>query len=142
MKKTVYRVLLGLSAGLMFFRFGGPALLYGATGPGPVGRTWVDAGHEATRLLDADMRFFGALVLGIGIIMLWMMRDIERHTTLLRLIAGAVFLGGAARVYALITYGSAGGAGAIPIAIELSVPIALVWLQASITATSIGKQDH
>lgn len=134
MKKLAYRIFLALGAFLMFFRFGGPALWFGATGPGPFGGTWVEQGQEATKLLDADLRFCGALILGIGVIMIWMMRDVEKHTVLLRIIAGAILLGGLARVLAFFTLGSAGAAGTIPIVIELSIPIALVWLQSSIVA--------
>lgn len=118
----------------MFFRFGGPALLFGATGPGPFGKTWIEVGQKGTPLLDADIRFFGALMLGIGLIMLSMMRDVKKHTVLLRIVAGSVFLGALARIYSLFAIGSAGVSGTIPIVIELTGPVVLVWLQASICA--------
>jgi hypothetical protein len=47
----------------MFFRFGGPALIFGATGPGPFGNRWLLDGKAATLLLDADLRFFGAMMI-------------------------------------------------------------------------------
>src|SRR5262249_40214955 len=70
-KKIILQVLLGISALLMFFRFGGPALIFGATGPGPFGNAWLADGKTATLLLDADLRFFGAMMLGLGVIFLW-----------------------------------------------------------------------
>ncbi|MEW8068317.1 MAG: DUF4345 domain-containing protein [Candidatus Thiodiazotropha endolucinida] len=133
MKKTVYRMLLGLGAFLMFFRFGGPALIYGTTGPGPFSEAWVEPGNTTSLLLDADLRFFGALMLGIGLVMIWLMREVEYGGTVLRIIAGAVLVGAIARVYALVQFGSAGMAGTVPIVVELLLPVALIVLQASIS---------
>lgn len=132
MKKTIYRILLGLGAFLMFFRFGGPALIYGTTGPGPFAEVWVASGNETSLLLDADLRFFGALILGIGLIMVWLMREIETGRTVLRIIAGAVLVGAIARVYALVQFGSPGVSGTVPIIVEVLLPIALIVLQQSI----------
>ena len=144
MKKTVYRIMLGIGAFLMFFRFGGPALIYGTTGPGPFSEVWVEPGNTTSLLLDADLRFFGALILGIGLIMIWLMREIERGGTVLRIIAGAVLLGAIARIYALMQFGSAGMAGTIPIVIEIVLPLALIALQESIRrdAKPIKNQEQ
>jgi len=67
-KRIVLQILLGVSGLLMFFRFGGPALILGATGPGPFGNRWLLDGRTATLLLDADLRFFGAMMIGLGFI--------------------------------------------------------------------------
>jgi len=67
-KRIVLQILLGVSGLLMFFRFGGPALILGATGPGPFGNRWLLDGRTATLLLDADLRFFGAIMIGLGFI--------------------------------------------------------------------------
>ena len=69
MKRIVLQILLGVSGLLMFFRFGGPALIFGATGPGPFGNRWLLDGRTATLLLDADLRFFGAMMIGLGFIL-------------------------------------------------------------------------
>jgi len=45
-----------------------PALIFGATGPGPFGNRWLLDGKAATLLLDADLRFFGAMMIGLGFI--------------------------------------------------------------------------
>jgi len=57
MKRIALQILLALGGLLMFFRFGGPALIFGATGPGPFGNRWLAVGTTATLLLDADLRF-------------------------------------------------------------------------------------
>ncbi|MEW8505808.1 MAG: DUF4345 domain-containing protein [Candidatus Thiodiazotropha sp.] len=132
MKITFYRILLGIGAFLMFFRFGGPALIHGTTGPGPFAEVWVEPGNATSLLLDADLRFFGALILGMGLIMVWLMLNVERGKDVLRIVAGAVLLGAVARIYALFQFGSAGMAGTVPIVIELLLPLVLILLHASI----------
>jgi len=114
---------------LMLFRFGGPALIFGATGPGPFGNRWLAEGATATRLLDADLRFFGAMMLGLGVIFFWMIARIEASGPLIYILSVAVAVGAAARIYARIAYGSAGTAGTIPIAIESIIPILLIPLR-------------
>jgi hypothetical protein len=112
----------------MFFRFGGPALIFGATGPGPFGNRWAGKGTTATLLLDADLRFFGALMLGIGIIFFVAIWRLEAFGLVIYILAFAVMVGAAARIYARFTYGSAGSAGIIPIAIEPPIAFLLVLL--------------
>jgi Domain of unknown function (DUF4345) len=129
MKRIVLRISLVISGLLMLFRFGGPALIFGATGPGPFGNRWLAEGTTATLLLDADLRFFGAMMIGLGIIFFWVIFRVERLGPLIYILAGAVEFGAAARIYALITYGNPGTAGIIPIAIESVSPILIVLLQ-------------
>jgi hypothetical protein len=113
----------------MLFRFGGPALIFGATGPGPLGNRWLEEGSTATLLLDADLRFFGAMMIGIGIIFFWTITKVEVVGSLIYILAGAVAFGAAARIYALIKYGNPGTAGIIPIVIEGVSPIFIVLFQ-------------
>src|SRR5215472_971351 len=132
MKRIVLQILLAISGLLMFFRFGGPALIFGATGPGPFGNRWLAQGTTATLLLDADLRFFGAMMLGLGAIFFWMIARIEKSGPLIYILSVAVALGAAARIYARITYGSAGTAGIIPIVIETMLPFFLILLRYSV----------
>ena len=107
MKRRALQILLALAGLLMFFRFGGPALIFGATGPGPFGNRWLAQGTTATLLLDADLRFFGAMLLGLGVIFFWIIARIEESGPLIYILAVAVALGAAARIYARIAYGGA-----------------------------------
>ena len=68
MKRLMLQILLGIAGLLMLFRFGGPALVFGATGPGPLGNRWFEEGASATLLLDTDLRFFGAMMIGVGLV--------------------------------------------------------------------------
>jgi hypothetical protein len=128
-KKIVLQVLLGISALLMFFRFGGPALIFGATGPGPFGNAWLADGKTATLLLDADLRFFGAMMLGLGVIFLWTIARVKALGSVIYILAGAVALGAAARIYSRVAYGNPGTAGTIPVLIETVLPFLLVLLR-------------
>jgi len=126
MKRVVLQILLALSGLLMFFRFGIPALIFGATGPGPFGNRWLAPGATATLLLDADLRFFGAMMLGIGLIFFWAIAKLETLGSVIYILASAVAVGAAARIYARITYGNPGTAGTIPVVLEAVIPIFLI----------------
>ena len=84
MKRIALQILLGISGLLMFFRFGGPASIFGATGPGPFGNRWLLDGRTATLLLDADLRFFGATMV------IW---KLEVYRPLIYVVACAVAVG-------------------------------------------------
>jgi hypothetical protein len=129
MKLMVLRILFAISGSLMFFRFGGPALIFGATGPGPLGNRWLAEGTTATLLLDSDLRFFGALMLGIGAIFFVAILREKTFGAVIYILACAVAVGAAARIYARITYGNPGTAGTIPVAIEVVLPFLLIILQ-------------
>ena len=127
MKRIVLQISLVISGLLMLFRFGGPALIFGATGPGPFGNRWLAEGTTPTLLLDADLRFFGAMMLGIGVIFFWTILRVEALGSVIYILACAVALGAAARIYARITYGNPGTAGTIPVVIEAVLPFLLVF---------------
>ena len=129
MKRIALQVLFAIAGLLMFFRFGGPALIFGATGPGPFGNPWVTEGATATLLLDADLRFIGAVLIGIGVVFFWAMVRVGTLGPVIYILACAVAVGAAARIYARITYGDPGDAGTLPIAIEVIFPILVIPLQ-------------
>ena len=129
MKRIVLQIFLGLSGLLMLFRFGTPALIFGATGPGPLGNRWLAPGATATLLLDADLRFFGAMMIGIGLIFFWAIAKLEALGSVIYILASAVALGAGARIYARVMYGNPGIAGTIPVVIEAVIPICLVLLR-------------
>jgi hypothetical protein len=139
MKRIALQILLGMAGLLMLFRFGIPALLFGATGPGPLGNRWLEEGTTATLLLDADLRFFGAVMIGVGIIAFWTISKVGTLGPLIYILAGTVEFGAAARIYALITYGNPGTAGIIPIVIEGISPILIVLLQYNV-AKDVKKE--
>ena len=128
MKRIALQILLALGGLLMLFRFGLPALMYGSTGPGPFGNRWLVEGQTTTLLLDSDLRFFGAMMIGIGVMFFWVIPKVEALGSVIYVFATAVALGAAARIYARITYGNPGTAGTIPVVIEVVLPIFLIVL--------------
>jgi hypothetical protein len=132
MKRILLQIMLGIGGLLMLFRFGLPALMFGTTGPGPLGNRWLVPGQAATLLLDSDLRFFGAMMIGVGLVFFWAMRKVEALGSVIYILAGAVALGAAARIYARIRYGDPGTAGTIPVVIEALIPILLILLRRSI----------
>src|SRR6516164_4302105 len=102
MKRVVLQILLGIAGLLCLFRFGMPAFFSGATGRGPFGNRWLAKGAAATLLLDADLRFFGAMMLGIGVLFFWTIFRVEALGSVIYILACAVELGGLARIYARV----------------------------------------
>jgi hypothetical protein len=132
MKRRALQIFLALSGLLMVFRFGIPALMFGATGPGPFANRWLGPEANATLLLDADLRFFGAMMLGIGLIFFWAIVRLETLGSVIYVLASAVAVGAAARIYARVTYGNPGPAGTIPVVLEVVIPTVLILLRYSI----------
>jgi hypothetical protein len=129
MKRIGLQILLGIAGLLSVFRFGLPALIFGATGPGPLGNRWLVEGVSATRLLDADLRFFGAVMVGVGLVFFWTIFKVETLGSVIYILACAVEFGGLARIYARVAYGNPGTAGMIPIFIETVIPILIILLR-------------
>ena len=141
MKRIALQILLAVGGLLMLFRFGLPALMYGATGPGPLGNRWLEEGQTATLLLDSDLRFFGAMMIGIGVMFFWVIPKVEALGSVINIFAAAVALGAAARIYARITYGNPGTAGTIPVLIEVLLPIFLILLRCYIGNDPINRSS-
>jgi hypothetical protein len=57
-----------------------------------------------------------------------MISKLEVYRPLIYILACAVAVGGAARIYVRITYGNPGTAGTIPVVIEMVLPIFLIVL--------------
>jgi len=126
-KRIVLQILLGVSGLLMVSRFGGPALIFGATGPGPFGNRWLLDGRTATLLLDADLRFFGAMLLGLGVLFLLTILRVEALGSVIYILACAAAL--ARRQGCMRAYGNPGTAGTIPVVIESVIPFFLILLR-------------
>jgi hypothetical protein len=58
------------------------------------------------RTIDTQVRFLGAIWLGFGVMLAWIIPNIEQQTMLFRLMMGAIFLGGLARILSLMTLGA------------------------------------
>jgi hypothetical protein len=56
-------------------------------------------------VLDSNLRFFGGMGLGLGVLLLWILPTIERRTGLYRLFWFCAFLGGLGRAISILIVG-------------------------------------
>ncbi len=85
------------------------------------------AAEDVTPALDSQFRFQSAWYLGLAFIIWWMIPNIERHTILFRILIGALFLGGLARVYSYIMVGAPPESMLGAMALELLLPLLIFW---------------
>lgn len=57
-------------------------------------------------ILDSNLRFFGGMGLGLGLILLWILPSIERQTALFRGVWVCALLGGLGRLVSVAAVGS------------------------------------
>jgi len=96
-----------------------------------LGNEWL-VGTRATLLLDADLRFLGAMAIGTGVLFFWGMSRTKGLGPTIYVLAGAVAVGAVARIYARVVYGNPGTAGTVPIVIEVVLPVLIFFLLYSI----------
>jgi hypothetical protein len=56
--------------------------------------------------LDSNLRFFGGMALGLGLLLLWILPSIERRTALYRAVWLCAFLGGVGRLVSAALVGA------------------------------------
>jgi hypothetical protein len=103
MRKKVLQIVLGV-LGLIPILTGGLNLIMGASALNLDGASF-SSDVLNNVVLDSEIRFFGAIWFGIGIILYWMLPSIEKHTMLLRLMTGGIFLGGIGRLASALLVG-------------------------------------
>jgi hypothetical protein len=79
--------------------------------------------------LDSDLRFFGAMMIGIGAVLFGAISRVEAFAPVVYILTCAIAVGAAARIYSRIVYGDPGTAGTVPIILETTLPILIVLLQ-------------
>lgn len=101
----------------------GMSLALGAASP-----VYAGEGVPEVPALDSNLRFFGGMGLGLGLILLWVTPSIERHTTLFRAVWICALLGGIGRLVSMAVVGQPPVPMIVFTAIEVPlVPVLLVW---------------
>ena len=82
---------------------------------------------KANVLLDSNLRYFSGLWLGLGLIIFWIIRSIEKQKIVLRLIFVMIFIGGIGRVFSMINVGIPPTLYIIFTFLEICSPILIFW---------------
>lgn len=99
--------------------------LYGMVGGAAA---WPFSQPHVTATLDSEFRFTNAFWFAAGLVIYRIIPRIERDTALIRTVLGVVFLGGLARLPALVINGRPHPAFLGALALELiGVPVILLW---------------
>ena len=77
--------------------------------------------------LDSQFRFLSTWYLGLTFIVWWMIPNIEKHTTLFRIICIVVFIGGLSRLLAMNHSGLPEIRFIIVLILELLFPVLIIW---------------
>jgi len=78
-------------------------------------------------ILDSNLRYFSGVWLGLGIIVFWIIPNIERHTFMLRSICLMIFLGGVGRLISLFLIGNPSSLFVVFTILELVFPLFSIW---------------
>jgi hypothetical protein len=91
--------------------------------------------------LDSNLRFFGGLALGLGLLLLWMTPSIERHTKLFRAVWLCAFVGGLGRLISWNVVGAPPAPMMVFTVIEVPlVPVLIAW-QAAVASRSEAARN-
>jgi len=94
------------------------------------------AGEPVTAALDSQFRYLSTFYLALTFLIWWMIPNIERHATPLRILIGTIFLGGAARAYSLMQVGHPGPELYAGMFIEFALILVIPW-QAMVAKRSL-----
>jgi hypothetical protein len=103
MSKQTLQIVLGV-LGLIPILTGGLDLIVGANALNLVGAAISPQVLENV-VLDSQIRFLGSIWFGLGIVLYWLLPQIEKQTTLFRLLLGIIFLGGIGRLISAFLIG-------------------------------------
>ena len=123
--RSILQIIVAALGILFLVRFALPGA-FGAAGA-PFGDPWfVDPG-EASPLLDGDIRGFAGIFAGIGVLLLWSLRDLQRYLPVYAFVLAGGQIAGLLRLYSALTLGPPGWPGLAPLVGELILPAVGLW---------------
>lgn len=93
-------------------------------------------GGPASATVDSELRYYAAWYVGAGVLILWNARRVESARLAVRVVCGALFLGGCGRVISLLVVGRPHWTATALMVLELGLPLVLVPWQASLARRS------
>ncbi len=100
------------------------SLVYGAASP-----VYQSASLPTVPALDSNLRFFGGMSLGLGLVMLWLTPSIEARTGLFRAAWACAFLGGVGRVVSIASVGTPPMPMLVAAVVETVAAPFMIWWQ-------------
>lgn len=111
--------------------FGAVAVVFGSLGV-VAGVDGVLDGGSATASLDSEFRYFAAWYVCAGVLLLKSARHVETEGVLLRVIAGALFLGALGRLFSFVEVGRPSTFAVVLMSIEFTVAVVVVLWQLAV----------
>lgn len=100
MSRLLLQIINGI-VGLATVGLGTVQVLFGVGSP-----LYAAANLPQFPILDSNLRFFGGMGLGLGVVLLWLLPSIERRTLLFRVVWLCAFSGGVGRLISWPVVGS------------------------------------
>jgi len=123
-----------LLVGLATIGLGSVQLLFGVDSPVYAG---ADVPHSP--ILDSNLRFFGGMALGLGLVLVWIVPSIERRTNLFRAVWLCAWIGGVGRLVSVFAVASPGTALLAFTVLEvIGAPLLVAWQARVARAAAVG----
>ena len=82
---------------------------------------------SATADFDSHYRYIAGYYLSLSFFVWWIIPQIEKHTTALKIICGGVFIGGVGRVFSMFEVGMPNASAIGFTCLELMLPLLCIW---------------
>lgn len=82
---------------------------------------------HVTATIDSFTRYQSGFYLSLFIFLLWVIPNIEKHTTVFRILTLAIFIGGIGRVISWVTIGAPPPQMIAGTLLELGAPVLILW---------------
>lgn len=130
MNRPLFRGVNGVVA-LATLALGSMQLALGVKSP-----VYGDADLPVMPALDSNLRFFGGMAIGLGLLMLWALPSIERRPDVVAVFWGCAFLGGIGRLLSAVVVGLPNTPLLVFAVVEVvGAPLMVIWHRRLVAAT-------